>query len=74
MKKHTIKILSLCLSLMLMLSSLPMNIFAAVDTGATVETNHTKVATLESDIANGNKNIVLTASTASTALVENLNQ
>ena len=59
MKKHTFKILSLCLSLMLMLSSLPMNIFAAVDTGVTVETDHTKVATLESDIANGNKNIVL---------------
>ena len=54
MKKHTFKILSLCLSLMLMLSSLPMNIFAAVDTGVTVETDHTKVATLESDIANAN--------------------
>ena len=59
MKKHTFKILSLCLSLMLMLSSLPMNIFAAVDTGVTVETDLSKVPNLNSIIADEEKNIVL---------------
>jgi len=59
MKKHTIRILSLCLSFMLMLGGLPMNGFAAEDAGATVETDLAKITTLESDIANSNKNIVL---------------
>ncbi len=64
MKKCYLKIFSLLLSIALLIGIVPVNTLAVVDADATLETNLANVTTLESDIANTEKNIVLGYSTA----------
>ncbi len=64
MKKRFLKVFSLLLSIALILGALPINTLAAVDTGATLETNLANLPTLEADIANIEKNITLGYSVA----------
>lgn len=64
MKKSTLKALAFFLSLVMVLGALPMQTMAAIDSGATIETDLTKVTTLEADIANSEKNIALGYSVA----------